>query len=335
LPGQGFDPPHLHHRRMDYGRYFAEYCYNTTMAKNKNLLTSFRQYKLLSRLLTYTGILLLVVSGWLWWSRIYTDPQRVFTAMLENSLSTPSVTRHVTQAGQGNTLDQYIELDLGAQNLARITTTLGQGSGDAAAKVVTESIGTTGADYTRYLFIDTNERNSQGQALSFDDVIGVWAKNDEPQSGQASNNRYFNEALLGVVPFANLDTGQRESLLRTIQDKGVFKTELAAQGRQNGRRVYVYKATITPRSYIEMLQSFTKALGLGAVEGLEQENYEGVAPLNLELSVDVLSRQLVGVGYPANGRQEVYSGHGLKRNVTLPEETIPVSELQQRLQNLR
>lgn len=307
------------------------------MAKSGKVVEKMERFKNLPKFLAYAGLLLLMFSLTLWWTKVYTDPKRVFWAMLDNSLSTSSVTRNVKQQNQGNLLDQYIQLNLGTQSNARVITAISQGQGDSAAKVVTESIGTEKEDYTRYTEINTKETNAEGKPLNFDQIVNVWAKADAPQSGQQSNTRYFKEALLGVVPFADLDAGQRERLLKLMQEQGVFETDFGStgQGREQGRRTYVYRVTVKPKPYITVLQAFTREIGLGAVEGLDQTNYEGAAPLELELAVDVLSRQLVRIVYGGNGRVESYSGHGLKTNIAIPTQTIPVSELQNRLQTLR
>ncbi len=307
------------------------------MVKPNSFWGTLNSYQRLPRFLTWTGVLLLVVASGLWWSKVYSNPRRVFDAMLSNSLSTSSVTRHVQQKNQGGSLDQYIQLRLGSQNRSRNITALGQGTGTEFSTVKTESIGTQNEDYTRYISIDTKEKNAAGKQIEFNNIVGIWAKSDEPQSGQKSSARYLNESLLGIIPAANLEADQRKDLLRLIDEKKVFDIDFSTvtQKWEKGRKVYTYSATIKPQSYIPMLQVFTKAVGLGEVEGLEQSNYEGVAPLEVKLGVDVLSRELIRVVYEGNGRVEDYSGYGLKNNIDIPGQTITASELQQRLQTLR
>lgn len=307
------------------------------MAKKSSPLSSVRPNKFLTILLSSVAVLLFVISGWLWWSRLYQSPERVFQAMLANSLSTPSVTRHVTQAAGGNSLEQYVQLNLGSENRARIVSTLAQTANQSTTEVGTESIGTPDQDYSRYTTIKTNEQNDAGEPLDFSSVINVWGESELAGTTNPTQPRYLNEALLGVVPFGGLPANERQTLLEFMRDNNVFQTDFNSVARttQNGRNVYIYNVTIEPSNYIAMLQAFTKALGLEPIEGLEQESYEGTPPLQIAVSVDRLSRQLTKVAYAGDGREETYSGHGLTRPIDLPEQTIPLNDLQNRLQTIR
>ncbi len=307
------------------------------MAKKTSSARSVGGKKYFTVLLVGTGLLLFAVSGFFGWSRVYQDPERVFRGMLSNSLSTGSVTRQVTQAAQGNSLEQYIRLSLGAPNRSRIISTIGQGTGEGASRVTTESIGTPEEDYTRYTAIDTDQTTAEGQKLDFSNILDVWGKSGGSDDGQGASARYLNEALLGVVPFGALSAGERQALLELMQEQNVFATDydLVTRASKDRRKVYVYKVTVEPKTYVTMLQKFTKALGVKPIDGLDQQSYEGVPPLEIELTVDVLSRQLTRVNYLGNGRQESYSGHGLQRAIVLPDQTIPLAELQSRLQTVR
>ena len=57
-------------------------------------------YRNFSRRSRNSGLILFVVFGGLWWTKIYNNPRRVFEGMLNNNLSTLSVTRTSTSSGQ-------------------------------------------------------------------------------------------------------------------------------------------------------------------------------------------------------------------------------------------
>jgi len=308
--------------------------YNRFMNKKTTLNKRVKTNKPLIVLLAVSASFFFIFSGWLWWTRLYQNPERVFHTMLANSLSTSSITRQVSQAADGNSLDQLIRLDLGTQNRSRIVSTLEQSAGSSQTSVSTESIGTTDQDYSRYTRIQTNQKDADGETLDFSGVLNIWGESSPANSAGAGQARYLNEALLGIVPFGNLSSSERESLLTYINDNQIFKTDYNAVARttQDGRSVYVYNVTIEPGSYIVMLQEFTKALGVDPVSGLDQQSYADAPQLQIAMSVDTLSQQLVKIVYAGGGRQESYSGHGLTEPIVLPEQTIPLDKLQSRLQ---
>lgn len=291
----------------------------------------------IAQILVVTGVILFGFSGWQWWSRVYSNPERVFTEMLENSLATPSVTRHIVQKGQAGSIDQLTQLNLGQQNFARTITTVKQGTQSGESAVTTESIGVPKVDFTRYIGVDTKEKKADGQPLDFSTVLGLWAKTDASPDVQKAELRYFTEALMGIIPIANLPSKQRQELLNIMKDQKVFDVDYSQvqRGREHGRPIIGYQVVIKPESYVPMLRTFAASLGLDAIRGLEQSNFDKVQPLRVQMGVDVLSRQLTHVSYLDNGRQETYSGYGLKSSLQLPTQTVSVEELQGKLKALR
>src|SRR5688572_27944341 len=108
------------------------------------------------------SLALFIGFGVLWWNRLYTNPERVFDAMLENSLRLNGVSRHVTQVGGGQNLDQIAQASLGATQQGESHTTLTQGEA-AGAVVRTETIGTPTHDFVRYTSIDTEQTTESGE----------------------------------------------------------------------------------------------------------------------------------------------------------------------------
>lgn len=303
------------------------------MAKKTDIIESIRNNRLAPRLFVIAGLVVFGVSGWLWWSKVYTNPSRVFYDMINQSLRTSSVTRKVSLQAKGTSLAQIFDLSFGTQNKSHKSETLKQASEQVTAQITTESFGTPQEDYTRFVAIDTKETNEQGKLLDFSELIGVWGKSDEPGSGQTN----FSETLFGAVPMANLPPQKRAELVNYILKNNVFEIDYRSFERSwvNGRQIYIYPVTIKEETYKPMLQEYTRLLGLRPEDGIDLSSNEGFPPLEMELAVDVLSRQLRSVRYASNGRFETYSGYGLKRPINLPKETIPVSELKKRLQTIR
>ncbi len=285
--------------------------------------------------------LLIVVIGiacaGVYWRRIYSDPQRTFQDMLSLNLETGSVTRHVAQASEEGTLDQTTTLSLGTQNTAHTLTTLTQPGQSSNDKVVTESIGTLEADYLRYREITTPQMSANGKPINFSNVLNVWAKGESSSLGGQSAAQLFNESVVGIVPFAKLNSETRKHLLNTIRDKDVYNTDYAkaVYKLEHGRPVYTYTVNVKPAAYIAMLKEFGHDLGLKQLDNVEPAAYAQRPAQQLEFKVDVLSRQLLSINYHGANRQETYSGYGLQKIVDIPSSTIPITELQNRLQQIQ
>ena len=85
------------------------------------------------------------------------------------------------------------------------------------------------------------------------------------------------------------------------------------------------------RNYAGAVQLFAKALGLSASARISPSSYALGDKLNVEISVDVLSRQLVKIGYPDSGAQERYSGYGLSPRLELPTRSVNSKTFQEAL----
>ena len=287
--------------------------------------------------LMLSGILLLAVVGWLWWARASTSQANVFWGMLDNSLATTSVTRHVHQTSNGQSLDQYTRLLFGAQNASQTVETRGQDDGSTKSTIVQEILGTPSTDYSSFPKIQTNAKNAEGKPVDYSKIQSVWGKSSDAKPGQNPEVQNFNQAVLGTVPFANLSIPKRHELITYMKTNNVYSVDYAktVQKKENGRSVYVYDVQINPKPYFIMLQRYVKSLGLGTIAALNPAQYEGVEPLSVQLSVVIHSRQLFKIHYSASGQDETYSSWGLTTPINLPTKTIPLSELQTRIEGIQ
>ncbi len=276
--------------------------------------------------------IIFIISGWAWVHSVYLSSNNVFWGMLNNNLATTSVTGHIIQTGQGQSLDQYTQKQFGAENLAHSLITLKQTGGVADATVRSETIGTPTADYSRYLSIESQQRTAKGKPIDTSNLIGVWAKADIKNS-QTVSSQSFRQSLLGIVPFANLNSQQRRNIIQLMRDKNVYDISKSPVKSEvvNGRQAFVYDVTINPQGYLDVTIQVIKDMGLGDI-GLNSSQYDNSPNFKAQFTVDKLSRQLIKISYPASGQQVTFSSQGLEQAVTLPTQTITMTELQKRIQ---
>jgi len=286
-----------------------------------------------TRILLVVVLVVLAILGLnSWYKTIYSDPRRVFNAMLENSLRTGSITKQVVQNSEEQTLDQTVRLQLGAKHVAQGMTNLSQ-KGLASATVMTESLGTPTSDFVRYKSIDTDQKNEAGQPLDFSQILGVWGKSEVTDT---TSGELYNESVLGVIPFGNLSASDRKELLNIAKELDVYKVEYETvnRGDINGRPAYEYTVKVLPEAYVTLLKEYAKRVGLTHLEDINPANYANADSIEFKVSVDVRTRRLAGITYDS-GREEYYSAYGTRPNVELPTETVPIEELQSRLQQVK
>jgi len=278
------------------------------------------------------GVLLLVISAFVWWTQVYENPYNVYWDMFANSLKVSSVTKHVTETSGGTELNQYITLDFGTSNLAYGRTVLK----DTASTVTTESIGTLTSDYVRYTGITTSQKDSKGRRLRFASVLDKWAKAPAANtSDQSVSAPFFVQVLLGfsggnLVPMADLPVQARQSLVQQLHQNVIFNTSFHDVKIQKvgGRTAYVYSVAIEPVAYVAFEKNVATDLGLKALQNVDPNNYEGQPAVHVTFSIDVRSHRLVAIGYPGTNHTETYDSYGVPARVTIPAATISDAKLQ-------
>lgn len=293
-----------------------------------------RQGKL-TALFFVAAVLIFAFSGWSWWHNVRSNPTRTLYAAINNNLRTRSLTRHVVQDSGSQKLEQDVKLILSPEAIAQGSTTITQ-EGSVNATVKTESISTDSEEYVKYTKIQSDQKNADGRETDFTELLNIWGKTESAQTGGQPGELY-GESVLGVILTANLDAHDREALMKVIRDNDVYQFDESTLVRktENGRPVYVYDITVAPSSYITLLKTFGKMVGLAQLEGLDPQQYANAQPLEFKIAIDVWSQHVTEVEFAGGERSEYTSGFGINHEVSLPKDTIPVQELQQKLQQVQ
>ncbi len=286
--------------------------------------------------LIVAALVILVGTGvYAWWQFSYTNPSKVFNRMVANNLSTPSVTKTSTQTADGQSLEQTSILVTSPKQYVASQSTLTQGEGEQASKVVTETLAFPTEEYTRYLSITTAQKNSSGKPYNFDKILNVWGKTTSADA-ESGGPQTFNQAVLGIVPVGTMNASQRNELLSYIQKNNVFGVDASKVTKEwkNNRLVYSYAGSVKPIPYVTMLKVFAKSMGLRQLDSVDPQQYKDSAPINFTVNVDVISGQMTSVKYTDSERTENYSAYGYRPVIKTPNNAIPISELQTRLQQI-
>jgi hypothetical protein len=295
-------------------------------------LSTLRTYKSPTLILFVCGVLVFILSGWLWWAQVYQNPERVYWSMLANSLQTTSVTRQLSQNSTASKLSQTVVQTFGVSPTVQSYTTLQQGK----STIKTENIGTPDKDYIRYIAITSDQKSTAGKALNFAPALNKWAQTDVPNTAGAQNPSLFTQVTLGLaggnlVPQAELQATDRDKLLTLLRNTVVFDTNLDNVKKQRvaGRLQYVYTSNVQAVGYVGFQKEFAKMVGLKLLDKVDPNDYQGQAATKVELTVDAWSHQLVSVNYIGQDRKEQYSSYGVVRQVPPPVAKLTGTQLQQ------
>lgn len=287
--------------------------------------------------LILTGLIVTAVSGWAWWHYVRSNPQRVFGAMLENNLRTKGVSNRIEQRATGQSLDQTVQLTTGPAHGVHAETKLSQ-DGDNTSTVKTEIIGTPYEEFVRYTDIQTTQKREDGGELDFSGIKNIWGRTG-PEAGAKSEptGDLYNQSVLDVVPFANIPAQARGQILALIREKNVYEVDYARMERtiRNGRPVYTYPVFLRPEPYVTMLKELGRNIGLTQLANVDPSVYKDSEKIQFIFEVDVWTRQLTKISYPGGARTETLSAFGIKRSENLPQQSIPVGDLQSKLQSIK
>lgn len=289
----------------------------------------------LAYVLGVLALLVFIAGGYIWYSKIFTAPERVFREMVANSLNVRGVTREVSQDDTGISIKQRLRLELGGTNSVEGLTTLVQNdSANKQTMVVTETVGTPEKNFSRYVSVETEERNQAGKAVDLSPIENIWSQ--ETVDPKAGTQGLFAEAMFGVIPFAQLSQANRKGVQEFIRENNVYDVEYEKAKRieSSGKSAYEYPVIVQAKNYIELLKRVDSLTGLNQLQELDSSAYENTTPIQLTIVVAIDSRQLLEVRYSGASRTEVFSGYGIQNNQDLPEAAVSRAELETQLQQL-
>lgn len=298
-------------------------------AKVQNQVPFFIAHKVAS--LYVLSALVFTFAGISWWRHVYNSPHRVFEAMMSNNLSTSGVTRETKNEQAGSTIDKLEKIsfvpEAGAQSLINIK----QSGNGAESDVQTETMGTVTADFSRYNKITTSQKNAEGKGLDYSSIQNIWGKSVPGES----QPQYFSQAVLGIVPFANLNPETKTKVLKVLSDKKAYEVDYSGVKplRINGKSALVFPVSVDTAGYVEALNIIIESLGLQGAK-LDPAQYKGQPPISITLTVDKLSRHLIEASISGQ-QKETYSAYGVTTALQYPDKTIPVSQLQQKVQAIK
>lgn len=268
------------------------------------------------------GVALLLFSGWVWWHFTYLNPENVFWGALQNNLQLSGVTKQVSSEENAK-IEEYAQISLGSVNAVKSVASVTQNDN---FKVVTETVGTPNANYTRYTQIKTPQKKKDGQPLDFSKVVNRWGKLE--LGGQASSK--FSEVLYSGIPVSRLNKQAAQAVLKTMKTE-VYQVDFAKVGkkRQQGRLEYEYKVKIAPASYVAMLKQLDALNNLKQMQQLDPAQYQGSEQIEITVVINAQGRQISRVTYDASGRQENYRAYGARPSWTVPETNLASRDLEQ------
>lgn len=295
--------------------------------ESSNTLPFVLTHKALS--LTIIALIIFSVSGVAWWKHVYNSPRRVFEGMLKANLSTQSVTRATVSQDQGGPVEKTEQISFVPAMASRTVVTISQESADGVTNVVSETIGTTTRDYSRYIKIETPQKNAEGKALDYTSVINRWGESASPQA--------YQQATLGLIPFANLRQADLNAALASFDNKKVYDIDYAKvePKRLDGKSALIFTVKINTAAYVEVLKDLSKKAGFSEFKDLNPADYKDSAPIEVKLTIDKLSRHLMVAEYVGSSQKETYSSYGLSAPITLPKMTMPIESLQQQIQEIK
>ncbi len=278
------------------------------------------------RLMIVVAVIVFLVGGWLWWSRVATNPNRVLNDMLSSSLQTTSVDKTVTSMGE----TQTIRLSYSPGPFARIVDDKVQSGPGGDNKMRLEALGTQNADYYRFTNIVTNGKVPTGA----DKILGVWAR-QKPNELTGSSAQVLTQAKMSsAILFANLNNQDSQKILDTIKTNNVYKIDNSKKELIEGRPAVTLEVTIKQKNLVTLINTYQEVLGQKDANRIDPESYEKAPDIKLNISIDVISHRLLAINYEGNFRTETYSGYGLMEPATIPDQPISTDELQMRMQQL-
>jgi hypothetical protein len=265
-------------------------------------------------------LVVLVLAGMIYYTKVYSDPQRTFWAMIDNNLATNGVTKQITQQGSGTTTDSFTQLVFSPESRVHYIKKVTDKNTSPNSRLTLEGIATPQADYQRYSLIDR-----PGSTADYSSVYNLWLKSDQPT--------LFGNALFGAVLFGNLSQPQRIDVVNKL--KNAYQIKLDTGAHQSAAHTRKYSVIVSLQKYAIAARAYAKAIGLPDAEKITPEAYQPTDRVELAVSVNTLSRQLTKVEYTNSKITETYVSYGVASIVSIPKKTVDNQQFQDALSSIK
>jgi hypothetical protein len=280
----------------------------------------------ISTLLAVIGGMVAIVAACVWFYTVYSNPKNVFWGMVQNNLSTPSVTKEITQKSTNATSTEITQMAFYSNPSVRDTKEIDNTVSGSTSRIKIESIGTPSDTYQRYVLIEQQAKAGKPKA-DFSKVYAMWLKNGG--NAQAASAQLFNNAVFSGFLFGDLPRAPRTQAINYMQK--AYKVDYANVNKKsdNARKTYTYNVTLSLRDYAKGAHFYAETLKLPNAKQISVNNYKATDKLTMSVTVDVLSRQLRQITYTSNGSGEKYTAYGNIPTFGIPKHTVSYNDLQQ------
>jgi hypothetical protein len=269
--------------------------------------------------------LVIVVAGITWFYKYYSNPQNVFWDMVENNLSTSSITKEITQKSTNATSKEITRIILSPNHAAHDVKQIDASVSGSKSMIRIESIGTPTDTYQRYVLISQPAKAGKKKA-DFSKVYALWLKNGG--NAQSGNSQLFNNAVFSGFLFGNLPPSQKSTALNYMRKAYKVDFNNIDKKSHNSRKTYVYTVSLAMQNYAKAARFYADALKLPNAKQISANNYHSTDKIEMSVTIDVLSRQLREVTYTTNSSTEKYSAYGITSDVSVPKKTVTYDTLQ-------
>jgi hypothetical protein len=276
---------------------------------------------------TMVGIVL-IVGGIFWYKQVYSSPENVFWGMINNNLSTYSITKEISQSGTSATNKEDTQLGFSPSPVVRDIKDISTQNSANSSRIKIESIGTPTDTYQHYVLIDQSSKSGKKKP-DYSRIYSMWLKNS---GSNQRDTQLFDNIVYSALLFGNLPPTQRNDTVNYIRNAYHVDFAHVAKNTSGGRRTYTYNVKLGLRSFAQAANFYSKTLGLPKTGQIKAENYKPTEEVALKIKVDVLSRQAKNVQYLSNGSVETYTTYGIVPTFKPPAHTVSYQTLQQAVQ---
>lgn len=273
-----------------------------------------------------------MVSATLWYTRLYMTEDRRFWTAIENSMSTPSVTRTILEGGTGNQVVQQQQFLFSPNMVSNSRVTYDQKSAVVETSVETRGVSFIDAQYSKYTKFSTNQKNKDGSSADINDLLNKWE--GTVSTGDNAEQARFNylSELVTLVIFGNFDANYRREVMHQMRSNNVYEIDFsgATEDEIDGEKVKLYPVSVALKKYAELLVGSFKQTGLGDFPPLNPDSYQGDARIPATIAINQRTGEVVGVSFGT--RQEQYESYGVIKSIERPVPEFGSGELETAVQ---
>jgi hypothetical protein len=287
--------------------------------------------------LIIAGVSLYIFSSFVGYSKLYMTDERRLNNAFADAMTWSTFVKTTSTSAQDTSEETKVRIELAPKLLSQTinrTTMPREDKSQPPYELNIQSISDVDKVYTQYINLDLPPQDDATPAPDYSSVENRWSFQDSLAPDDESKKKQMAEPLVVFFPVGKVSRDQKNKTLENIITNAAYKIDKSLTTTEvvDGKKLRVLTIKTNPKLFVGILQQHIIDLGLGKIDDLDVDQFQGAADLTMKI---YLNSSNTIVQTSLNGRTDKYTDQNTRPSITVPSTELTTEALQKEASDLQ